>query len=150
VTSKQAKGGQKLHLAQRRKARKLILQALYQWQMTGSDVAEIEDQFREAYTGKTDWDYFHEVFSNIPPNVSELDSQMAEYLDRKIETLDPIEKALLRLGVYELLHRIDVPYKVVINECVDLAKSFGATDSHKYINGILDLVSKNLRPLEVS
>jgi len=150
VTDKKSKGGHKVHLAQRRKARKLIMQALYQWQMTGSEVAEIEAQFRAEYTGKTDWDYFKDVFRNIPPQVSELDSRMVAYLDREIKTLDPVERALLRMGVYELAHRIDVPYKVVINECVNLAKVFGATDSHKYVNGILDKVSKDLRPLEIS
>lgn len=137
-------------MAQRRKARKLIMQALYQWQMTGSEVAEIEAQFRAEYKGKTDWNYFHEVFSSIPPQVSELDSRMIAYLDREIKTLDPVERALLRLGVYELAYRLDVPYKVVINECIDLAKVFGATESYKYINGILDKVSKELRPLEIS
>ena len=75
---------------------------------------------------------------------------MVAYLDREIGALDPVERALLRLGVYEFEHRIDVPYKVVINECVNLAKVFGATDSHRYVNGILDKVSKDLRPLEIS
>ena len=150
MIQKQAKGGEKVHLAQRRKARKLILQALYQWQMTGADVTEIEAQFRGEFIGKTDWDYFHDVFSNIPAQVSVLDSRMVAYLDREIGALDPVERALLRLGVYEFEHRIDVPYKVVINECVNLAKVFGATDSHRYVNGILDKVSKDLRPLEIS
>ena len=126
------------------------MQALYQWQMTGADAPEIEAQFRAEYTGKTDWDYFHEVFPNVIRQVSELDSRMVAYIDREIGALDPVERALLRLGVYELLHRIDVPYKVVINECVNLAKVFGATDSHKYVNGILDKVAKELRSLEIS
>jgi N utilization substance protein B len=148
VKDKNSKGGQKVHLAQRRKARKLIMQAMYQWQMTGADAAEIEAQFRAEYTGKTDWDYFQDVFRNIPPNVTEIDSRMVAYLDREIKSLDPIERALLRMGVYELAHRVDVPYRVVINESVNLAKDFGATESHKYINGILDKVSKDLRSLE--
>ena len=150
MTKSQPAVGQKVHLAQRRKARKLIMQALYQWQMTGYEVSEIEAQFRAEYAGKTDWDYFHEVFSNIPKLVEELDAQIAPFLDRKFESLDPVEKALLRLGTFELAKRIDVPYRVVINECVNLAKQFGATDGHKYINGILDKLAKDLRALEAS
>ncbi|MBL4820429.1 MAG: transcription antitermination factor NusB [Gammaproteobacteria bacterium] len=137
-------------MAQRRKARKLVLQATYQWQMTAADSTEIEAQFRAEYTGKTDWDYFHDVFTGILFQVIELDGYIIPYLDRDIKTLDPVEKALLRMGTFELSRRIDVPYRVVINECVELAKVFGATDGHKYINSILDKLSKDLRPLETS
>lgn len=134
--------------AQRRKARRLVLQALYQWQMSGGELADIEAQFRAEFTGKTDWDYFHDTFSAIPGQVDSLDSLLEPLLDRKIKTLDPVEKAVLRIGVFELQQRIEIPYKVVINECVELAKSFGATDSHKYVNGVLDKLVKELRPLE--
>ena len=148
MKQQQAKGGQKVHLAQRRKARKLIMQALYQWHMTGAELYDIEAQFRAEYTGKTDWDFFHEVFSAIPPRAVELDDLLKEYLDRDVAALDPVEKALLRMGAFELAHRIDVPYRVVINEYVELAKVFGATDSHKYVNGILDKLARDLRGLE--
>jgi len=125
-----------------------VLQALYQWQMSGGELADIEAQFRAEFTGKTDWDYFHDTFSAIPGQVDSLDSLLEPLLDRKIKTLDPVEKAVLRIGVFELQQRIEIPYKVVINECVELAKSFGATDSHKYVNGVLDKLVKELRPLE--
>jgi N utilization substance protein B len=150
VTNTHPSVRQKVHLAQRRKARKLIMQALYQWHMTGDDVAVIEAQFRAEYSGKTDWDYFHEVFSEIPRQHEELDAQYEPFLDRQLKSLDPVEKALLRLGTFELAKRIDVPYKVVINECVNLAKQFGASESHKYINGILDKLARDLRSLEAS
>lgn len=138
------------NLAQRRKARKLVLQALYQWHMSDGEVADIEAQFRAEFKGKTDWDYFHEVFSVIPLKSEELDREMSPFLDRNIKALDPIERAILRLGVYELQSRVDVPYRVVINECVELAKSFGATDSYKFVNGILDKLAEKMRPLEIA
>jgi len=136
-------------LAQRRKARRLILQALYQWQMTGDDTKDIEAQFRAEFTGKTDWEYFHEVFAGISGSAEELDARFSPYLDRKKETLDPISLAILRLGTYEFVSRLDVPCRVIINECIELAKTFGATDSHKYVNGILDRLVRELRPLEL-
>lgn len=126
------------------------MQALYQWQLSGGETYEIEAQFRAEFTGKTDWDYFHEVFSAIPSRAEELDALLAPHLDREVKTLDPVEKAILRMGAFELQQRIDVPYRVVINECVELAKSFGATDSHKYVNGILDKLVSELRPLEAA
>ena len=126
------------------------MQALYQWQLSGGETYEIEAQFRAEFTGKTDWDYFHEVFTAIPSRAEELDALLAPHLDREIKTLDPVEKAILRMGAFELQQRIDIPYRVVINECVELAKSFGATDSHKYVNGILDKLVSELRPLEAA
>ena len=135
-------------LAQRRKARRLVLQALYQWQMTQDSVADIEAQFRAEYQGKYDWDYFHELFSVIPGQVEQLDHLLAAHLDRAVSALDPVERALLRMGAFELSQRIDIPYRVVINEAVELAKVFGATDGHKYVNGILDRLAKDLRAAE--
>lgn len=148
MTQQPVKSGARIPLAQRRKARKLIMQALYQWQMTADDPADIEAQFRGEYSGKTDWEYFHDVFSAIPPQASTLDTLMAPLLDRKVDSLDPVERALLRLGTFELSQRVDVPYRVVINECVELAKTFGASESHKYVNGILDKLAQSLRPGE--
>ena len=136
-------------LAQRRKARRLVLQALYQWLMSGSDPRVISKQFREETLGKVDWNYFEEVFSEIPGATQKLNESLEPLLDRELAALDPIEKALLYLGTFELANRIDVPYRVVINECVELAKVFGATDSHKYINGVLDKLASELRPAEL-
>ena len=140
----------KIPLAQRRKARQLILQALYQWLLAETNPRLIAQQFHEENEGNFDWDYFDEVFIEIPKIVDDLDEHLIPVLDRKPDALDPIEKALLYLGTFELAHRIDVPYKVVINECIELAKVFGATDSHKYINGVLDKIVAELRPIELS
>ena len=139
----------RIPLAQRRKARRLILQALYQWLMSGSDPLAISKQYREETLGKVDWNYFEEVFSEIPGATQKLNESLEPLLDRELAALDPIEKALLYLGTFELANRIDVPYRVVINECVELAKVFGATDSHKYINGVLDKLASELRPAEL-
>jgi len=138
----------RIPLAQRRKARRLVLQALYQWLMSGSDPLVISKQYREETLGKVDWNYFEEVFSEIPGATQKLNESLEPLLDRELVALDPIEKALLYLGTFELANRIDVPYRVVINECVELAKVFGATDSHKYINGVLDKLASELRPAE--
>jgi transcription antitermination protein NusB len=136
-------------LAQRRKARRLIVQAMYQWLLAPVDVIEIEAQFRAEHTGKVDWDYFHDVFPLIPKQIEELEAHMTPFLDRDTSALDPVEKSLLYLGAFELAHRIDVPYRVVINEAVELAKVFGATDSHKYINGVMDRMARQLRAQEM-
>ena len=139
----------RIPLAQRRKARRLVLQALYQWLMSGSDPLVISKQYREETLGKVDWNYFEEVFSEIPGATQKLNESLKPLLDRELAALDPIEKAILYLGTFELANRIDVPYRVVINECVELAKIFGATDSHKYINGVLDKLASELRPAEL-
>lgn len=138
----------KLSLAQRRKARRLIMQALYQWQIAKTEPLVIEAEFRQENPGKIDWDYFSEVFLEIPKQVDHLNAHLKPLLDRAVKALDPVERALLYLGTYELAYRIDVPFKVVINEAVELAKVFGATDSHKYVNGVLDKLAAILRPLE--
>lgn len=139
----------KKKLSERQKARRMVLQALYQWELAGAPVTDIQAEFRSYYLGKIDWAYFNEVFPAIPPRVQELDGALKPLLDREITALDPVELSLLRFGMFELLHRIDVPFKVVINECVELARVFGATDGHKYINGILDRAARNIRTLEM-
>jgi N utilization substance protein B len=140
----------KIPLAQRRKARTLVVQALYQWFISKSDPLEIEAQFHEQNGGKIDWEYFSEVFLEIPMQQEALDKHISPLLDRELNSLDPVERALLYLGTFELANRIDIPCRVVINECVELAKTFGATDGHKYINGVLDKLAKNLRSVELS
>lgn len=141
---------QKISLNQRRRARRLTLQALYQWLLAEGEPRDIARQFQEDTEGKVDWAYFNEVFLDIPPNRELLDEKLNPLLDREQGKLDPIEQALLYQGCYELAFRIDVPYRVVINECVELAKQFGATDGHKYINGVLDKLVPVLRALEYS
>jgi len=124
----------------RRRARRLLLQALYQWQMSGADEAEIERQFREDPNfERVDAEFFHA-----------LDACLAPLLDRKVMELDRVELALLRMGVYELCHRHDVPFKVVIDEAVALARVFGAEESHRYVNGVLDAVARSQRAREVA
>lgn len=135
--------------AARRKARHYGMQALYQWQMTKDPVSEIEMQFLADYDfSKVDVEYFHDIIHHVPANLEALEAAFIPYLDRSINDLDPIELALLRLGSYELVKRIDIPYKVAINESVALAKKFGATDGHKYINGVLDKLAQQTRALE--
>lgn len=135
--------------AERRKARHYGMQALYQWHMAGASVTDIEAEFRTDYDfTHVDLEYFQALLHEIPACVDELDEAMEPLLDRKLNDLGPIERTLLRMGMYELKCRIDVPYKVVINEEVALAKKFGATDSHKYVNGVLDKAARELRKVE--
>ncbi len=139
----------KVPVAQRRKARRIVLQAIYQWLMTSNEPFEIAAQFREANSLKVDWDYFDEVFLRIPLCQKAIETELESVDDREINALDMIEKALLYVGVFELTYLVDIPYRVVINECVDLAKTFGASESHKYVNGVLDKLSKKLRTDEI-
>ncbi len=135
--------------AQRRKARHFGLQALYQWTLSGSSAREIEAEFRvDNDFQHTDGEYFSAVLKGVVGDVEALEALFEPFLDRRLDELDPIERNLLRLGTFELRDRIDVPYKVVINEAVSLAKKFGATDSHRYINGVLDKIAKELRTAE--
>ncbi|WP_076742128.1 transcription antitermination factor NusB [Spiribacter curvatus] len=128
----------------RARARRRILQALYQWQMTGSEPADVQRQFfSEHRLGRMDLDYFTEVFRGVTEQVESLDAAFDGYLDRPAANLDPVELALLRLGSYELRERLEVPYRVCIDQAVELAKGFGAEQSHKYINGVLDRVARD-------
>ena len=136
--------------AERRKARHYGMQALYQWLMAGAPLSEIEAQIRDEYDfSHVDLEYFQALLHGVPARVEELDESLAPLLDRRLDELDPIEYTLLRMGMFELGERVDVPYKVVINEAVALAKKFGATDSHKYINGVLDRAARQLRKVEI-
>lgn len=134
----------------RHKARRLAVQALYTWQMGGQDLSVIEADYAQDHDlGKLDADYFRELLHQVPAHLQELDAHLAPLLDRPIKEVDAVERAVLRLGAYELAYRLDVPYRVVINEAVKLAKVFGADQSHKYINGILDAAARQLRAVEV-
>lgn len=134
----------------RRKARKMLVQALYQWQMSGTDIATVEAEFfTDNDMSKVDTEFFRELLHGIPAELEAIDHAFSPYLDRKPGELDLVSLALLRIGVYELLKRIDVPYKVAINESVNLAKTFAPTDAHKYINSILDKVAAVARRVEI-
>jgi N utilization substance protein B len=139
----------KVQAAHRTRARRLAMQALYQWDLSGSDLAAIEVQFHEDEDfSNVDRDYFHELLHQVPARLDEVEAAFQSYLDRPVAELDPVERAVLRMAGYELLVRIDVPYRVVINEAVNLAKKFGAEQAHKYINGVLDQAARRLRPVE--
>ena len=136
--------------AERRKARHYGMQALYQWHMAGASLSDIEAEFRDDYDfSHVDLEYFQALLHEIPAQVDTLEAGLAPLLDRELDELDPIERTLLRMGAWELTERLDVPYKVVINEAVALAKKFGATDGYKYINGVLDKAAHELRKVEI-
>lgn len=127
--------------AERRRARFFATQAIYQWQVTQDNVGDIVEQFKLDNDMKgTDVAYFNELLLGVANNATTLDAVFAPHLSRKLEDLDLVDKAILRLATFELQFRQDVPYKVVINEAIELAKSFAAEDSHKFVNGVLDKV----------
>lgn len=133
----------------RQLARRLALQALYQWQFQAHSAAEIAAQYLSNSSNvKCDADYFTEVMQQLPPQLEEIDALIQSVSDRPLDDLTMIELAVLRLAVYELVKRPDVPYRVVINEALELAKTFGATEGHKYVNGILDQLAQQLRAAE--
>jgi N utilization substance protein B len=135
--------------ARRTRARRLAMQALYQWDLSGSSLSEIEVQFlhNEDFS-KADKDYFHELLHQVPARLDEVEQAFSSYLDRPLHEVDPVERAVLRMATYELMARIDVPYKVIINESVNLAKKFGAEQAYKYVNGVLDQTARRLRAVE--
>lgn len=127
-------------------ARKLAMQALYQWQLTQQTASEIKQQFLESEdSAGVDPEYFEEVLTSCIEQHEAIATAVTPYLDRPLEQLDPVEAAILMIGIFELRSRLDVPYRVVINEAVDLCKRFGATDAHKYVNAVLDRAAKELR-----
>jgi transcription antitermination protein NusB len=135
----------------RQKARRLLVQALYSWDVGGTDLITIEAEFHvDNNMATVDKELFHDVLFGVPKNLREIDAAYELYLDREQEQLDPVSRAILRLSTYEMIHRIDVPYKVVINEGVNLAKTFGPTDAFKFVNGILDQVAIAKRAIEVT
>lgn len=135
---------------QRHNARSFAIQAIYEWLVSGNDAASIKAHFLEDYNfNKTDLAYFSELLNGVTTNTETLDNYMLQYLDRPINKLDLIELCILRMAIYELDKRLDVPYRVVINEAVELAKKFGVTDGHKYVNSILDQVAKDIRNNEI-
>lgn len=150
--------------AARRRARECAVQALYSWQVSQNSIADVETEFLVEMSAKpsadfwqeeettpgvqlerVDLTYFRELFTGAANNATELDSIMAPHLSRQLDELGQTERAILRVAVYELSRREDVPYKVVINEAIELAKIFGAEDSHKFINGVLDKIVFQLR-----
>nr|WP_136250116.1 transcription antitermination factor NusB [Ningiella ruwaisensis] len=137
--------------AARKQARTLALQALYSYLMSGNDMSQVELNIATTNDmSKVDMEYFQAILKGVSDNQSEIDTAYKPYLGRLPEELDPIEKSIMRLATFELVHRPDTPFKVVINEAIELAKTFGAEESHKFINGALDKAVKTLRKHERS
>lgn len=135
----------KPNFSARTMARQRVLQALYQWQMTQQNLQIIEKQFLEEQDMRqVDVPYFKILLHGIPQQLNKVDTAFAKFLDRDITKLDPIELAILRIGCYELKYCSNIPFKVAINEAVELAKKFGAEQSHKYVNSILDTAQKSI------
>ena len=134
----------------RGKSRRLAMQAIYQWQMTGDSVTAIKQQFiDENDPTKIDAGYFSELVSGVTANLNDIDALLEKYMTRTIESVDPVERAILRIGTYEFINRLDVPYRVVLNEAVNIAKEFCAEKSHGFVNAVLDKVAKEIRHVEV-
>lgn len=138
-------------LAKRRSsAREKAMQALYQWTISGSELSDIEVQFHaEQNMSKVDLDYFHELLHGVPTQLADIDAMLAPYMNRQDEMLDHVEQAILRLSAWELRNRLDVPYQVVIKEAIHLARQFGAAQSHKFVNGVLDKLARECRAVEI-
>lgn len=139
------------HKATRAAARRCALQALYQWQVNENAVAEVERQFLEGdHLLGAQQDYFSELLRGVVEHHKAIDEALSHYTDRPIGEIDPIERAILRLGGYELLYRWEIPYRAVLNEAINLAKTFGATQkSFKYVNGVLDKLANQVRAREI-
>jgi N utilization substance protein B len=134
----------------RRKSREFALQGLYEWLLGGADAGVVDAHVREQDGfDKCDLAYFDLLLHGVIREAAAIDARIAAHIDRKAELLSPVEHAALMIGTFELMRSIEVPYKVAINEAVELAKSFGGTDGHKYVNGVLDKTAADLRPAEV-
>ena len=134
---------------ERSRARRYAMQALYQWDLSGMQLPEIRKQFLEAEDfSRTDRSYFNSLLKDIPKHIVNIDKNIAENIDRPFEQLDPVERAILRVALYELLFQAEIPYRVSINEAVNLAKKFGAEQGHTFVNAVLDQAAHSIRPAE--
>jgi N utilization substance protein B len=134
----------------RRRARELALQGIYEWLLNGADAGVVDAHVREQEGfDKSDTAHFDRLLHGVIREATAIDALLAAHIDRRAELLSPVEHAALMIGSFELLHCIEIPYKVAINEAVELAKSFGGTDGHKYVNGVLDKVAAEVRRIEV-
>ena len=138
-------------IKKRKHARDKALQALYQWQLSAEDLDWIKDHYQQDQgVASGDEEYFLELLFKIPSQVTDIDELYKPFVENFEDHLDPIETNILRIATYEFLHHLEIPYKVVINEAINLAKTYGADDSHKFVNGVLDKLSRDLRKLETS
>ncbi len=133
------------------RARRTALQALYQWDLGKQNLGDIEVQFFQAQDmRRVDTVYFRELLHEVPAHLSGLDEEITPCLDRPLNQVDPVERAILRIGAYELAFRPEIPWRVVINEAVELAKMFGGEQGHKYVNSVLDRLARKLRAVEIT
>jgi len=150
MTDAEPAAGSRSARGSRRRSRELALQALYQWLVTPSDWQQLcRDAIADAEHPRADESHFKTLVQGVTEQRADLDAGLQPFLDRPVESLSPIEHVLLLLGAYELTACPDVPYRVVINEAVELAKSYGGTDGHRYVNGVLDKLAAQVRPREV-
>lgn len=139
-----------INTSARRNARQYALQAMYQWQISDIPLHDVEHEFVNYRIDKQiDMDYFKELIHGIPKQLTEINAAMHPFLGRSISDIDPIELAVIRISIYELLHRPDVPYRVIINEALELTKKFGSIEGYKFVNGILDKIARQARSLEI-
>ena len=135
----------------RRRSREIALQGLYEWLVSGAEAAVVDAHMHEQDGfDKCDREHFDALLHGCIAEAADLDAVLTRHVDRKTTQLSPVEHAVLLIGSYELKHCVDIPYRVAINEAVELAKSFGGTDGHKYVNGVLDKAAGDLRPAEVA
>lgn len=136
---------------ERHNARRYALQAMYQWQLADASLTDIEFEFlKYRVDKKIDLDYFKELLHGIPKYQDEIDREMQPFLARSLTEIDPVELAVLRLAIYELIKRLDIPYRVIINEALELTKKFGSIEGHKFVNGVLDRIAKKNRLAELN
>lgn len=150
-TNKPSPSGKKTKVSKnRRKSRELVVKAIYRNMLNESDIKQIiADAKTDPDYVKTDEDYFRALLNGVTSNLAELDTEIKQYIDRDIAELSPVEHAILRTAAYELLFDMTIPYRVAINEGIELAKRYGGLDGHKYINGVLDKMAANARPHEL-
>ena len=138
-----------MKVSARSRARQLAVQGLYEWHLSENKIDDIATQCLDAKRGKNiDETYFEELIYKVSSMADELNTLLAPHLSRGIDEIDPVERAILQLSAYELTQKIEIPYKVVINEAIELAKTFGAEQSHKFVNGILDKIAEQSRSVE--
>jgi N utilization substance protein B len=151
LARKPAAGRRPAARAGRRRAREFALQGLYEWLVSGAEVGVIDAHIRELDDfAKCDSAHFDALLHGCIAEAAALDAVLARHVDRRTNLLSPVEHAVLLIGAYELTHCVEIPYRVAINEAVEIAKSFGGTDGHKYVNGVLDKAAADLRPTEVA
>jgi len=136
--------------SKRRRGRRYAVQALYQWHLTANAPQDIvQSMLEDVNINKTDLEFFEELVTKIPEQIENIDATLEPHLDRKLSEVDPVELAILRIAIFEMLMHLQTPYRVVINEAVEQAKTFGAEDGHKFVNGVLDKLSAKVRSVEV-